>query len=82
MRGHRDMARQAPGCDRRSELELVAASRKPVELRITVEGESAPMAELVDAATNRSHPIEHRAPCDLRRRRALHIEITAGHGRS
>ena len=63
------------------ELELVAASRKPVELRITVEGESAPTAELVDAATNRSHPIELTAPrvTFVDARPYTHIEITAGH---
>lgn len=40
------------------ELGFDAKSRKPVELRISFDGERALAAELFDSATNRSFPIE------------------------
>lgn len=40
------------------ELGLDTKSRKPVELRISFDGEHAPAAEIFDPGTNRSFPIE------------------------
>lgn len=63
------------------DLGLDAKSKKPVELRIAFDGDTTPVAELVDTATNRSHPIELTAPrvTFVDAEPYTHIEITSAY---
>lgn len=63
------------------DLDFARRTKKPIELRIAFENDNPPTAELVDTATNHSHPIELTAPrvTFVDAEPYTHIEITAGH---